>query len=388
MDNSIYLDHAATTPVRKEVIETFDEVLQSTFGNASSIHTCGQEAKRVLEESRQSVAALIGADHEELVFTGGGTESDNLAIRGTAYALRGRGGHIITTAIEHPAVLNCCGALEEEGFEVTYLPVDLDCRVHPEWVAEAIRPDTILVSVMLANNETGAMQPIREIGRIAGEAGVRFHTDAVQAVGKVPVNVNELGVDLLSMSGHKIYGPKGVGGLFVRKGTSLRPIVYGGHHERNLRPGTENVPGIAAFARALELAVGDLPSEREYLETLKEMLAGGILQRIGQVQRNGDTGDYLPNILNMSFTGVDGEALLLNLDLMGIAVSTGSACSSGATEPSHVLTAMGIEPVLAQASLRFSFGRDNTREQMERVLEVLPGIVERLRGVGDARAMR
>jgi len=388
MNERIYLDHAATTPVRLEVLQTLNEILSSTFGNASSIHTFGQEAKRVLEESRETVAGCIGAASGEVIFTSGGTESDNLAIRGTAYALKNRGNHIITTAIEHPAVLNCCGALEEEGFEVTYLPVDLECRVHPEWVLEAMRPETILVSVMFANNETGSIQPIAEIGRIARRKGVVFHTDAVQVAGKVHLDVDELGVDLLSMSAHKIYGPKGVGGLYVRKGTKLHPIVYGGHHEKNLRPGTENVPAIAAFARALELAGSELPSARENLERLKERLASGLEGAIEQVQRNGSATEYLPNILNMSFSGVDGEALLLNLDLMGVAVSTGSACSSGAAEPSHVLMAMGIDPWLAQASLRFSFGRDNTAEQIDRVVEILPDIVNRLRDLGDARARR
>ncbi len=388
MHRGIYLDHAATTPVRREVQEALNEVLSSTIGNASSIHTFGQDAKRVLEESREMVATCIGAEPEEIVFTSGGTESDNLAIRGTAGALKEKGNHIITTAIEHPAVLNCCGALEEEGFEVTYLPVDLECLVHPEWVMEAIRPETILITVMFANNETGTIQPIAEIGKIARQKGVVFHTDAVQAVGKVPINVDELGVDLLSMSAHKIYGPKGIGGLYVRKGTMLHPLAYGGHHERNLRPGTENVPGNAAFARAIELATEELASSRKHIELLKERLAGGIQERIEQVQRNGALDDCLPNILNMSFAGVDGEAMLLNLDLMGVAVSTGSACSSGATEPSRVLLAMGVEPLLAQASLRFSFGRDNTEEQIDRVLEVLPDIVLRLRELGDTRARR
>ena len=388
MDERIYLDYAATTPVRLEVLQTLNELQSSTFGNASSIHTFGQEAKRVLEESREAVAGCIGAAPGEVIFTSGGTESDNLAIRGTAYALKDRGNHIVTTAIEHPAVLNCCGALEEEGFDVTYLPVDLECRVHPEWVLEAMRPETILVSVMFANNETGSIQPIAEIGRIARQRDVVFHTDAVQAAGKVHLDVNELGVDLLSMSAHKIYGPKGVGGLYVRKGTKLHPIVYGGHHEKNLRPGTENVPGIAAFARALELAGGELPAARDDLERMKERLAAGIEGAIEQVQRNGSATERLPNILNMSFSGVDGEAMLLNLDLKGVAVSTGSACSSGAAEPSHVLMAMGIEPLLAQASLRFSFGRDNTDEQIDRVVDILPDIVNRLRGLGDARARR
>lgn len=388
MDRGIYLDNAATTPVRREVRETLDKVLSSTFGNASSIHTFGQDARRVLEESRETAATCIGAQPEEVIFTSGGTESDNLAIMGAAHALKDKGRHIITTAIEHPAVLNCCSALEEEGFEVTYLPVDLECRVHPDWIFDAIRPDTVLITVMFANNETGSVQPIEEIGQIARQEGVVFHSDAVQAVGKAQVSVDDLGVDLLSMSGHKIYGPKGTGGLYVRKGTAIHPLVYGGHHERNLRPGTENVPGIAAFTRAIELATDELPSSREHLELLKERLAGGIQERIDLVQRNGSREACLPNILNMSFAGVDGEAMLLNLDLMGVAVSTGSACSSGSIEPSHVLLAMGVEPLLAQASLRFSFGRDNKEDEIDRVVEVLPDIVKRLRDLGDSRAVR
>ncbi len=388
MEKGVYLDHAATTPPRPEVLEVLEETLSATFGNASSIHSFGQEAKRVLEESREKAAAAIGAEPGEVIFTGGGTESDNLAVRGAAYALRDRGNHLITTAIEHPAVLNCCAALEEEGFQVTYLPVDRECRLEPARVVEAIRPETTLISVMFANNETGTIQPIAEVGEIARRKGVAFHSDAVQAVGKVPVDVNALGVDMLSMSAHKIYGPKGVGALYVRRGTALRPIVYGGHHEHNLRPGTENVGGIAAFARALELAVEELPGATEHLELLKEKLASGISERIERVSRNGRDGDCLPNILNMSFPGTDGEALLLNLDLLGIAVSTGSACSSGATEPSHVLLAMGLEPLMAQASLRFSFGRDNTVEHIDRVLQALPDIVNRLRKVGDSRAFR
>ncbi len=381
----IYLDHAATTPVRSEVREVLAEVLSGTFGNASSMHSVGQGAKKVLEESRGLVASRIGGAADELIFTSGGTESDKLAIRGTAYAQRDKGNHIITTTIEHHAVLNCCAALEAEGFEVSYIPVGPECVVDPGEIEKAIRPETVLISVMMANNETGSIEPIAEIGEIARRSGVVFHTDAVQAVGKVPVDVEELGVDLLSMSGHKIYGPKGVGALYVRRGTSLKPLLCGGHHERSLRPGTENVPGIAAFATAVDLAVGELGEIDKKLGFLKEKLAAGVLEKIEAVGVNGSREKSLPNILNISFEGVDGESLLLNLDLLGFAVSTGSACTSGATDPSHVLLAMGLSPQLAQSSIRFSFGRDNTEEEVDGLLEVLPDIVTRLRDLSTVR---
>jgi cysteine desulfurase len=379
--DTIYLDNSATTPVRTEVREALSEALEKTYGNASSIHSVGQDAKKLLEESRERAAACIGAPAGNLIFTGGGTESDNLAVAGSARAYRNEGRHIVTSGIEHHAVLNCCKAMEPEGYEVTYVPANRDCVVEPERIAEAVRPDTTLVSVMFANNETGTLQPIRDIADIAHEAGAIFHTDAVQAAGKVAIDVDELGIDLLSLSGHKIYGPKGMGALYVRSGVRLVPIVYGGHHEKSFRPGTENVPGIAAFATALELAVGELPGSADYLRGLKEKLASGILEAIPAVQRNGSAENSLPNILNISFEGVDGESVLLNLDLLGIAVSTGSACTSGAVEPSHVLIAMGVPPNIAQSSIRFSFGRENTEEEVTRVLEVLPDIITRLRGL-------
>jgi cysteine desulfurase len=375
----IYLDHAATTPVRYEVRKALVDITSQTFGNASSIHSFGQGAKRVLEESREQVASCIGAAPDELIFTSGGTESDNLAIRGTAQALKDKGNHIITTAIEHPAVLSCCKSLEEEGFEVSYVPVDSECLVDPKAIAEAIRPETILITVRAANNETGTVQPIPEIAEIARGSGVALHSDAVQAVGKIPVNVNSFGVDLLSISGHKIYGPKGIGALYVRKGTALRPLLVGGHHEKSLRPGTENVPGIAAFAMAVKLAVWELPDSEPDLKSLKERLASGITEKIDAAHRNGSKDNSLPNILNMSFEGADGESLLLNLDLFGFAVSTGSACTSGATDPSHVLLAMGLSSQLAQSSIRFSLGRDNSEEDIDQLLHVLPDIVSRLR---------
>jgi len=381
----IYLDNAATTPMRQEVREVFAGALERTFGNPSSIHSVGQEAKKLLEESRERAAACIGAPPGNLIFTGGGTESDNLAVRGAARAYPGRGRHIITSAIEHHAVLNCSKALESEGFEVSYIPANRKCIVEPERIAAALRPDTVLVSVMFANNETGTLEPIREIARIAHEGGALFHTDAVQAAGKVPINVDDLDVDLLSLSGHKIYGPKGTGALYIRSGTKLVPLTYGGKHEKSFRPGTENVPGIAAFATALELATSELPGSAEHLMKMKETLAAGIIEAIGAVHRNGSSTNSLPNILNMSFEGVDGESILLNLDLMGIAVSTGSACTSGAVEPSHVLLAMGVPPQIAQSSIRFSFGRENTEAEVRRVLEVLPDIITRLRGLSTMK---
>ncbi len=384
-DEIIYLDHAAATPLRREVLETLREAQETLFGNASSIHTAGQQAKRMLEDSREQVAASIGADPVEIVFTSGGTESDNLALRGTARALRRKGDHIITSSIEHHAVLNCCKSLESEGFRLSYIPVDPSGVLNVQSLLRELRPETILISVMLANNETGTLQPVSEIGKIARERGIVIHTDAVQAVGKIPVDVNDLGVDLLSLSAHKVYGPKGVGALYIRKGTPIEPILFGGHHERGMRPGTENVPGIAAFAAALRLATEELEETRCRLRKLRDRLWTGISERIDLVRRNGSPERTLPNILNVSFDGIEGESLLLNLDLLGIAVSTGSACTSGSTEPSHVLLAMGIPPRTAEGGIRFSLGRDNTESQIDKVLEVLPEVVNRLRQVSGVK---
>jgi cysteine desulfurase len=385
MPDSIYMDCAATTPVREEVRLALVEATERVYGNPSSIHTTGQEAKRVLEESREQIAEFIGARPGELIFTSGGTESDNLAVSGAVLANDDRGSHIVTGAIEHHAVLNCCRALEEEGYELTVVGAGADGLVDPDEVERAIRPDTVLVSIMTANNETGALQPVAEIGAIAKERGVLFHTDAVQALGKVAIDVDAMNADLVSLSAHKIYGPKGVGGLFVRKGTMLKPLAYGGHHERALRPGTENVPGIAAFAQAAQLAVSEMAASVPRVAALRDRLWEGISTSIPSATRNGSVYRCLPNILNVSFAAIDGEALLLNLDLLGIAVSTGSACTAGAAGPSHVLEAMGIEPRLAQSSVRFSLGRDNTAAEVERVLAVLPDIVKRL---GDVSAIR
>ena len=375
----VYLDHAATTPVRPEVIEAMLPYFALTFGNASSIHMFGQEARKALESARETVAHCIGARPEEIYFTGGGTESDNLALQGVARANSRKGKHLITSQIEHHAVLTCCSYLEKEGFEVTYSPVDRLGVVKLEALEAAVRADTILFSVMLANNETGTLEPISEIAAMARGKGIPVHTDAVQAVGKIPVNVDALRVDLLSISAHKMHGPKGVGALYVRRGVRVDPLFYGGHHERTRRPGTENVAGVVGFAKAMELATEELPAASKQLTALRDRLERGIRERIPRVRLNGHPAERLPSILNVSFDFVEGESLLLALDLQGIAVSTGSACTSGSLEPSHVLQAMGLPRVGTQGSLRFSIGRDNTEDEIDFVVGRLAGVVHRLR---------
>lgn len=376
---AVYLDHSATTPLREEVMGVMFPYFAELFGNASSIHSSGQRARKDLEEARSLLAHILGAHPKEVIFTSGGTESDNLAIKGVAYAKRGKGNHIVTSSIEHSAVLNCCQYLEKQGFEVTYLPVDRHGLVDPDAVREALKRETVLVSIMLANSEVGTLQPIKEIGAITKEKGVPFHTDAVQAVGKVPSRVVDLNVDLLSLSGHKIYGPKGIGALYVRRGVSIAPLMYGGHHELGYRPGTENVAAIVGLAKAVELAEEERENFSKRMYILRTMLERGISVNIEHVQFNGHPEKRLPNILNASFKYVDGESLLLSLDMSGIAVSTGSACSADSDEASHVLKAMGIPPDVARGSLRFSLGRLNTDEDISYVLEVLPEVVARLR---------
>jgi cysteine desulfurase len=375
-----YFDHNATTPVAPEVLETLAECLGQVYGNASSIHYFGQMAKQRLEAARRQVAALIHAHPAEIVFTSGGTEADNLAILGTA-RLAGTPGHIVTTAIEHPGVLAACQALEREGFEVTRVPVNSAGVVDPEEVRRALRPSTALISVMHANNELGTLQPVAEVSAIAREAGVPVHVDGVQALGKVPVDVNELGADLYSMSGHKLYAPKGVGALYVRKGTRLAPIAFGGHHERDRRPGTENVPGIAAFGRAAELAGARLAAESERLAGLRGRLESAVLARLDGTGINGSRHGRVPNTSNVYFDAVDGEAMVIALDLRGFAVSTGSACSSGAVTPSHVLTAIGLSADRARSSLRFSVGRENTIEQVDALADAVEASVAHLRRI-------
>ncbi|MGA2091077.1 MAG: cysteine desulfurase NifS [Endomicrobiales bacterium] len=389
----VYLDHSATTPVRAHVREAMSPFLDEIFGNPSSVHGFGQEAKKYLEDFRESVArSLNAARPEEIIFTGCGTEADNLAIKGVALANREKGNHIITSQIEHHAVLNTCEYLAKNGFEVTFLPVDEFGRVRPADVAAAIKPNTILISIMHANNEVGTIEPIEEIGLIAADENKRrtaakspvwlyVHTDAVQTTGKIPIDVRALGVDLLSLSAHKFYGPKGVGALYVKKGTRIQPILHGGHHERNLRAGTENVAGIAGLAKALELAVADMQSEQKRLEGLRDQLEIGITQRVQSIKVNGDKAHRMASVTNISFAYIEGEGILLSLDLAGIAASTGSACASGSLEPSHVLKAMCVETTLAQGAVRFSLGHQNTQADIEYVLQTLPPIIERLRSM-------
>lgn len=356
------------------------------FGNASSVHTFGQDAHAAVEEARTQVAALIKARPGELVFTSGGTESDNLALKGMVYANRDRGHHLITTQIEHSAILQTCRFLEKEGFSVTYLPVDRDGFVDPDVVERAITDRTVLISIMSANNEIGTIQPIRTIGAIARKHSVFFHTDAVQAAGKLALDVEEAQVDLLSLSAHKLYGPKGVGALYIRKGTRLEPMAHGGHQENNRRGGTENTPGIVGFGKAAELALIEREAEYLRLTEMRDTLETRITQEIADAHINGHPTKRLPGTLNVSFPGAEGEALLMSLDLKGIAVSTGSACSSGSIEPSHVLLALGLDPQTALGSVRFSLGRNNTLSDVDYVMAHLPGIVTRLRTVsGIAR---
>lgn len=382
---SIYLDHNATTPVRSEVFDVMEPFFRDRFGNASSIHRYGQDARAAVEEARARVAGLVNARPGEIYFTSGGTESDNLAIKGTAYARRMHGRHIITTNIEHSAVLNSCAFLEREGFDVTYLPVDEYGRVDPGQVEDALNDRTILVSIMHANNEIGTVQPVGEIGRIARARGVCFHTDAVQSAGKLPVDVDAMGADLLSLSGHKIYGPKGVGAIYIRKGVEIEPTAHGGHHENDVRSGTENTVGIVGLGKAAELAAEERESEYRHLSAMRDALETRIRVEIEGARVNGHPERRLPGTLNVSFPGAEGESLIMSLDLAGIAVSTGSACTSGAIEPSHVLLALGRDPRTALGSVRFSFGRDNTMGDVDCVMDRLPGIVARLREVAAAQ---
>ncbi|MBU0672097.1 MAG: cysteine desulfurase NifS [Candidatus Margulisbacteria bacterium] len=375
----IYLDYAATTPVHPDVAAEMQPYFSEKFGNPSSIHSFGQEAKAAVERAREQVAGLIAAQPEEIVFTSGGTEANNFAVQGIALANEDRGNHIIVSKIEHHAVLEPARFLENHGFKVTFLPVDNDGLVHPEDVQKAITDKTILVSIMHANNEIGTIEPIEEISKITKEKGVYFHTDAVQTVGSIPVDVNKLGVDLLSTSAHKLYGPKGVGALYIRKGTRLEPFIRGGGQERHRRASTENVAGIVGFGKACELAKNELQSRIDHLIPLRDKLIKGIKDNIQDVVLNGHPSIRLPKNVDITVKYVEGESMLLNLDIEGIAVSTGSACSSGALEPSHVLMATGISPELAHGSIRFTLGRLTTDEDIDRVLEVYPKIVEKLR---------
>jgi len=375
----IYLDHAATTPTHSEVVKAMLPYYTDGFGNPSSIYSYGQEAKGAVEEARTKVAELIGARSEEIVFTSGGTEADNFALKGVAYANEHKGNHIITTSIEHHAVMEVGKFLEKRGLTITYLPVDEYGLLDPDDVKRAITDKTILISVIHANNEVGTLEPLEEIGEIAHEAEICFHSDAVQTVGHMPVNVDKLNVDLLSISGHKFYGPKGVGALYVRKGTELVSLMQGGEQEKRRRAGTENVPAIVGLGKAVELAGQEMAKEAERLAGLRDKLIKGLMERIDHIRLNGHPKKRLPNNVNVSVDFVEGESMLLSLDLEGISASTGSACSSASLKPSHVLLALGLPPEQAHGSLRFSLGRENSEADIKRVLDILPSIVSRLR---------
>lgn len=377
----IYLDHSATSPVNPEVLKAMEPFFSQEFGNASTFYSLGRTARQAMEAARENVASLIGASPQEIIFTSGGTESDNMAIKGTAYKWKNKGKHIITSAIEHPAVEETCRYLEKQGFEVTYLPVYEEGIVRIEDVLAAIREDTILITIMHANNEIGTIQPIAEIGEIARKKGIIFHSDAVQTVGKIPVDVEKLNVDLLSISAHKLYGPKGIGALYVKKGVFLEPLIHGGGHERALRPGTENVPGIVGLGKACEIALKNLKKDQEYVTRLRNQLIAGILENLEESYLNGDPDKRLPNNAHLRFNGIEGESLVLHLDAKGIAASTGSACSSKKLEPSHVLMALGLEKVEAHGSLRLSLGTENTPEDIEYTIKSIKEAVTTLRNL-------
>jgi cysteine desulfurase len=377
----IYMDYAATTPTDKRVIEAMLPYFGEVYGNPSSLHAFGQEAKAAVEGAREKIASLLGADPVESVFTSGGTESDNFAIKGVAYANRKKGNHIIASAIEHPAVLETCRFLEKEGFTVTYLPVDGEGLVDPAAVADAITDKTILISIMHANNEIGTVQPIAEIGTLARERGVCFHTDAVQTFGHLPFTVAELNVDLLSATAHKLYGPKGVGLLYIRKGTRIVPFMHGGEQESGRRSSTLNVPGIVGFGKAVELAGASLTEEAARLTAMRDRCIRGLFDRLDGIRLNGHLTRRLPNNINISLESVEGEGMILSLDMLGIACSTGSACSSSSVETSHVLTAIGLPKEFSHGSLRFSLGRYTKESDIDTVLETLPQVVGRLRSM-------
>jgi cysteine desulfurase len=376
-----YLDYAATTPMRSEVAEAMRPYFTEAFGNPSTIYSYGLEAKGAVEAARTKVARLINAREEEIVFTSGGTEADNYALIGTAYAAEGKKDHIITSAIEHHAILETAKFLETRGFKVTYLPVDKYGIVNPDDVKKAITAKTVLISVMHANNEIGTVEPVEQIGSVAREAGVYFHTDAVQTAGHIPVDVEKIGTSLLSISAHKLYGPKGVGILYVRKGTRITPLIHGGEQEKGRRSGTENVPGIVGLGTAAELAQGELEQEVVRIRQLRDRLVDGIKEKITDIKFNGHPETRLPNNINICVAYVEGESMALNLDLEGVCASTGSACSSASSEPSHVLSAIGVPPEISHGSLRFTLGKWTNGQDVDRVLEVLPRIVAKLRAM-------
>ncbi len=377
----VYLDHNATTPVHPEVVDVMIPYLKEEWGNPSSIHWAGRGPRKAVEEGREKVADLLNCDVSEVIFTSSGSEGDNLAIKGVLEANRGKGNHIITTKVEHPAVYGTCKALEKIGYKVTFLDVDGDGMIDLDQLRSAITSETVLISVMYANNETGVIFPIKEIAGIAREHKVTFHTDAVQGIGKVPIDVKDLNVDILTLSGHKFYAPKGVGAVYLKRGVRIQPLIQGGHHERNRRAGTENVAGIVGLGKACEIARRDMERENEHLTRLRGKLEKGVQERIPFVRIHGQNAKRIPNTSNIGFNFVEGESILLNLDMKGIAASSGSACTSGTLEPSHVLVAMGIPLEELHGSVRFSLGRDNVDDDIDLVLNELPPLVERLRSM-------
>ena len=374
MQKILYFDHAATTAVNEEVLKEMLPFFELNYGNASSIYGVGRESKRAIEKARLQIANAIGAKQKEIYFTGCGSESDNLAIKGVAYVNKQKGNHIITTRIEHPAILNACRTLEKQGFKITYLGVDKEGFINLGELEHAITDKTILISIMFANNEIGTLQPIKEIGEIAKKHNIIFHTDAVQAVGNVKINVQDLNIDLLSMSAHKFYGPKGVGALYVREGIEFEKILDGGHQEKNKRAGTENVPGIVGMGKAIEIAYKNIEENNKKLINLRDYYISQVEEKIPNIKINGSIEKRLPGNCNISFKNIDGEELLFKLDSKGICASTGSACSSGSSEPSHVLTAIGLPPEIANSSLRITFGNENTKEDVDYLVECLVGI--------------
>ena len=379
MDKPIYLDNSATTPLDEQVLQDMMPFLTSEYGNPSSIYSLGRSAKAAVEKARGQVATALNAEPAEIFFTGCGTEADNWAIKGAAFANRKKGTHIISSQIEHHAVLHTLEYLEKQGFEITYLPVDADGKISLDVLEKSIREDTVLITIMTANNEVGTIEPVKEIGELARRHGVLFHTDAVQAIGSIPIDVKDMNIDLLSLSAHKFNGPKGVGALYVRKGVRIDAFLHGGAQERSRRAGTENTAGVVGLGSAIELATANLSEKAERISALRDYLIDEVLRRIPYTKLNGHRTDRLPGNANFSFQFIEGESLLLHLDLKGICASSGSACTSGSLDPSHVLLALGLPHEIAHGSLRLSIGKQNTKEEIDYVLEVLPQIVDRLR---------
>lgn len=382
---NVYLDYSATTPISSEVYKEMLESFQNDFGNSASIHSYGRQANKSLEIAREKVAKILNAFPNEIYFTSGGTESNNWAIRGLAYANKAKGNHIITSAVEHPSVLNTCKALEKEGYEVTYLPVDKYGIVKYEELVKAITKQTTLITIMTANNEIGSLQPIHAIGKLAHAHGILFHTDAVQAINYIDIDVKSMDIDALSLSAHKIYAPKGVGVLYVKKGLKIDRLMYGGEQERNMRPGTCNVPGIVGLGKAIEIAKRDMQANNKNIKALRKYFINKVKENISNVELNGSATQCIPSVINLEFEGIEGESILMHLDIAGISVSTGSACASGSLEPSHVIKALGRPDEVAHSSIRFSIGHNTTMEELDYVIENLTSIVKKLRAMSPVR---